>query len=63
MKANVEIKKLLKLLPIKLQRRLVFGHAGVGDKTIDSTLLGDDHVHGLSHTLFNCYVGLDEAEI
>ena len=61
--ANIEIEKLLEFRSIELQGRLVFGHACIGDKAIDSTLLGDDGVHRLSDLVLNRHVGLDEVEV
>lgn len=61
--ANIEIEKLLEFPSIELEGRLMFGHACIGDEAIDSTLLGDDGVHGLSDLVLNRHVGLNEAEI
>ena len=60
---NIEVEELFKLFAVKLQGRLMFGHARISYKTIDSTMLRDNRVHSLSHTVLICHVGSDIAEV
>ncbi len=58
----IEVKHLFELLPIELQRRLVFRHARVSNKAIDAPLFSDDGVDGVLDLGFDGDVDLEEAE-
>ena len=60
---DVQVEEFVELSTVELQSRLVLGHAGVGNETVNAARLLHDLVDGVLDALFGGHIGLDVLEV